>query len=584
MFSFLILFCQGMLLLSQVWVYDYPDTLVYSSINGRNFRSFQYDVKVRQGDSLYTSYVLADFNTFPDGQRSKMTEWNHSTTFSFDGQVSVEVMKTDSSFIGNCKVYPLTLQIPYTIENGNKLVISLTEPRKIYVEMEGMNEHPLFVFADPPETEVPDPSGADVELITTTMTAQQVREAINTTSKPIIYFEEGLHWYGDQTDKSYPGYQLPVLSNKTYYIPGGAYIVGSFLGNRVNQTSIRGRGIISACGKERLAQAVSIPYNLVYLENGGENQVIEGLTFTNPAHFVVLSRGKLAARNLKMFGWWHQTDGFGGENGSSLHDAFIKVNDDVVKVYRDNQRFSNLVIYKQINGAAFQLGWNAYGSATNCKVWDIYIVKDDDKTPGATSNTAVISLVNNGGSTIRNNSFERIYIENNVQRTIGIKVQGGSLEGLTVTDLYHRGQDNAGNYLIAEGGGFIKGISFLRNYYGEDCMESKEAYNMRFEGPVENIYFIGCPADNTSLSPRIPDPGPLALTCMDDPGQGGTIYISSEHPLVGASYSLFGIHGKLLERGSLEGNVSTIRVLNAGLYLLHVESLLGRISEKYLIH
>ena len=570
---------------AQVWVYDYPDTIVYTAVNGRNFRSVKYDVRVIQNDAVYPSYVLADYNTFPDGSRDKMTEWNHSTTFSFQGPVQVEVMKKDSSGIGTCNVYPLTLEIPWTIENGNKLVITLDEPRKMYVEMQGMGEHPLFIFADPPEEEVPDPQGADVELITTGMTALEVKTAINGTTKEVIYFEKGVHFYGEETNNTYPGYQLPVRSEKTYYIPGGAFVVGSLRGSGVNNTTIRGRGIISACGKERLAQSESIPFNLIYLDNGGENQVVEGLTFTNPAHFVVLSRGQMAATNLKMFGWWHQTDGFGGEHGSSLHDAFIKVNDDFVKVYRDNQRFSNLVIYKQINGAAFQLGWNTYGSASGCKVSDIYIVKDDDKVPGSTSNTAVISLVNNGGSTISNNTFERIYIENDVQRTIGIKVQGGSVQNLWVSELYHSGKDKAGNYLIAEDGGLIKDVYLNLNYYGEKCMRSKEDYNMRFEGAVEGVYFIGCPQDPTGITAPDPVDGPARVTCMDEPGTGGTLYVSGEEKKLKGNYTLYSLGGQTVQSGLLAGPVNRIRVEDPGLFILKLDLADGNvISGKYLIH
>ena len=96
--TILLILISGSKIYSQVWVYDYPDTIVYTEVNGRNFRSFMYDVNVVQGDSTYNSYVLADYNTFPDGNRSMMTEWNHSTTFSFDGEMTIEVMKKDSLY------------------------------------------------------------------------------------------------------------------------------------------------------------------------------------------------------------------------------------------------------------------------------------------------------------------------------------------------------------------------------------------------------------------------------------------------------------------------------------------------------
>lgn len=477
-----------------VWVYDYPDVLVDTEELGKNLRSSVYDVRIRQNEKLYLSYVLADYNTFPHGENKKlMTNWNHSTCFSFKGTIQIEITKKNRSKIGQCKVYPLKFNVPFTIENERKLIITLDKPRKLYVEMEGMDEDPLFIFADAMEKNIPDPAGNDVLLIKTDMNADQVKESIKTTSKNIIYFEKGIHSYGDVTDKEYAGYQLPLVSDKTYYIPGGAYIIGSFYGEDVHNTTMRGRGIVTGCGKERLAKSVSIPYNIVMFAGSGAGQVVEGITITNPPHFCILTRGKMDCVNVKMFGWWHQTDGFGGNEGSLIEDCFLKVNDDVVKIYRNKQIARNLVIYKQINGAAFQLGWGPYGSAHDCHISDIYIVKDDPKTPGGTGNTAIVNLRNNGGSEIKNLIFENVYVDNNVQRTLGITLKGGLMENIVLRNFVLLGKNNAFNYLHSQGKkGQIKGITIENMKIMDKCIINDEDFDLDIRGIVEKVNYVEC--------------------------------------------------------------------------------------------
>ncbi len=493
---------QAMALSASVWVYDYPDTLVYTQNLGRNFRSEVFAVTIKQAGQDYPSYVLADYNTFEGGQRQKMTAWNHSTTFSFDGTIVIEVRKKDGGSLSGAEVYPLHFQVPHVLADGGKaLEITLTQPRQLYIKLPGMFDHPLFIFADPPEINIPDPNGPDVLRIAPGMTASAVKNAIQSTSASTIYFEPGIHEFGSITDKTYPGYQLPIRSNKTYYLPGGAFVVGSFLGQGTSNVEIRGRGIISGCGKERLANAESIPFNLIQLDGQGNNQLVEGITMTNPPHFCILSRGQMITRNVKLFGWWHQTDGWGGENGSQLFDSFMKVNDDYVKLYRANQRVSNLVFYKQINGAAIQLGWNPYGQASNGYVSDIYVVADADKSPGGTSNTAVINLRNNGGSTIQNLTFENIYLEASVQRTLGIETDGGSVSNLLIRNVFLSGQNRSFNYLYGNGGGNISGITLQNIQINGQCMENDTDFNLRRQGGVSAVSYQACSTTDLQVNP-----------------------------------------------------------------------------------
>ncbi|MGQ1891323.1 hypothetical protein ACT29H_12860 [Thermophagus sp. OGC60D27] len=492
-FAILLLLLVSLSSFSQVWVYDYPDTIASTSRLGKLIRSDVYDVTVTQNGEGSKAFVMADFNTFDHGQRRLMTEWNHFSTFSFSGKVEIKIRKKDGSSIGMYEVYPKRKQVEHHLTRDNKeMVISLGKPGKFYVKMEGMDDHPLFLFADGPETKIPKINAPGVGVVKTSMSASQVIGLIKDPKNQVIYFEKGIHSYGEETGKDYMGYQLPLLDNKTYYIPGGSVVIGSFKGEASNVT-IRGRGIITGVGKERIGGTEGIPYNLIMLEgNDSGNQKVEGLTFTNPPHFVVLSRGEVHARNLKMFGWWHQTDGWGGGHHSSVVDCFFKVNDDIVKIYRDHQVAKDLVIYKQINGAAFQLGWNQYGQATNSEISDIYIVNDDPKTPKIPCNTAVFNLKDNDGAHISNIVFKNIYIENDVQLVFGLDVSGGSLKKLTFQNIHIDGDWRASNYIFKSKGALVKKIVFEDIFHKSRCIDEIELLDFKVNEDEAEIQLNKC--------------------------------------------------------------------------------------------
>lgn len=187
------------------------------------------------------------------------------------------------------------------------------------------------------------------------------------------------------------------------------------------------------------------------------------------------------------------TDGFGGNHGSVIKDCFLKVNDDTVKIYRNNMKAKNLVIYKQVIGAGFQLGWGAYGSAHDCHISDIYIVKDAPLAPDKKSTTGVISLQKNNGSEIKNLVFENFYIDNNVQRTFGIEARGGLVQNIILRNFIIRGKNNTWNYVWeTRDTGQVKDIKFENVRINGKCINSMEDFNLRTTGNVKNLIFSGC--------------------------------------------------------------------------------------------
>ena len=68
-----------------------------------------------------------------------------------------------------CLIRPQSYGLAYTIEN-NTFVIEIDRPRKISIEFDNSVEHALLLFADAPETDIPDKS-----------------------DKHLIYYEPGFH-------------------------------------------------------------------------------------------------------------------------------------------------------------------------------------------------------------------------------------------------------------------------------------------------------------------------------------------------------------------------------------------------------
>jgi hypothetical protein len=430
--TLVLLFSLVPLAQADVWTYPSP---------GDQFRSKEYSVKVLQDDEVQQSFTYQDKN--PDKKLiNRMTDYNHWTTFSFDGSVKIEVTRMNGSAAG-AEVRPLAAKIKPVISSST-IGFTITKPGKFWIKFPGMEEHPLFIFADPPETDVPDRNDKNVK-----------------------WFEGGkVHEIGEK---------FRVKSGQTIYLEGGAYVKGTITGRNVDNVTIRGRGILSGIDIPRKPGVAGIPWNLIQFDGSG-SQTVEGITCIQPPHFVLLSRGNFSVRNTKLFGWYHQTDGWGGGDDSLIEDSFLKVNDDVVKFYGQNQTARRLTIWQQVNGAPFQLGWGGNGqTATNCLAEDITIIRTENtnRNPAKTSNTSLLNLQKQDPeSRISGVTIRRVRIEDDALHLLGIKDASGSIAGIQLSDIEIHGKVGSPGYLLTAGSGKVEQISFENIRIGGDKVGS----------------------------------------------------------------------------------------------------------------
>ena len=333
--------------------------------------SDQYAVKVVQNGKQYDSFVYLS-KAQQKTNRSKTTSW---TTFSFSGRVTVFVTRLKAEAVKTCTILPSRYGITPRIE-GNRVAFELDRPRKVSVEFDGDTIHPMLVFADSLETDVPD-----------------------TNDPNVIYFGPGVHKIGDKF----------IGSGKTVYLAGGAYVKGRLRATDVQDLTIRGRGVLSG---EDYPHGSTYDHHLINIRGMQTKRVlIEGLTLVNsPLYNILITGSHSTVRNVKMISWWFSTDGpYVGRNGL-VEDCFIKVNDDALKPYESNTVIRDCVIWQLENGAPIQISWNMPSDNSGIHVKNIDIIRMEHRTHQI--NLAAINAIHGGNGHMSNYLFENIRIEN----------------------------------------------------------------------------------------------------------------------------------------------------------------------------
>ena len=317
-----------------------PELTVYPAPAGVTASS-QYQVTVEQAGAGRDSFVYRVLARKPDSNREADTSW---TSFSFAGEVTVRVEKLAGAATG-CLVRPRAAGVETSFA-ANVCTFTLTRPGNLSVEFEpdihNPIEHPMLVFANPPEVDVPDPADPDV-----------------------LYLGPGVHDLGAG---------VPIESGKTIYIAGGAWVNGAFVAaGPVENVTIKGRGVISGLFMDTGNQddnkdvpgIIDIPYR------ASKNLLIEGITTVDAPRFNIRAlASNTTIHNVKTMSWWFSTDGLVAGNASVIEDSFTKVNDDSIKLHWGDLVVRRNVLWQLENGGTFNLSWNIADDVHTFHVYD----------------------------------------------------------------------------------------------------------------------------------------------------------------------------------------------------------------------
>lgn len=500
----------------QVEVYPSP------GISDGVYASEKYAVSVTQAgetqaDEIMASYVNRSINnhsksvganvpevllTDPEREARFRTDSNHWTSFSFDGAVTVEVQLPERSTLGQVKVLPSNRAITATT-TGNRISFELDSPGNFYVQVEGEEREPLFIFAGALPPQRPDLTDPEV------YSGQQILDnpsLLNANVEQTIYFAPGMHiasepvfdsnglLLSDESDAA----RFPVLpSNTTVYIDGGAYVKGLFhVEDNVTNVHFLGRGVIS--GVDYPHQAGTWANHLLEFQgfgNRSSNMSVKGLTLVDmPKTCITARSGAIVIDNIKCLSWHANSDGIAAGTGSTIQNSFLKVFDDVIKLFHSNMVVDSNVIWHQQTGSAFQLSWNTRSTVSNVRVSNIDVIAIDrfqgsvlqtggsasDYTDGSRGNgpinNALINLRNLNGGELSDIQFENIRFEVQPFQLMQLQLKDfrpgftsgvGNVNGISLSHVYMPELPRVESYLLDNGVGTITNVSFANLYVNQ---------------------------------------------------------------------------------------------------------------------
>ncbi len=364
----------------------------------------------------------------------RSTSW---TSLVCGAPLTVRVAPIGREF-STCRVLPSALGIKAR-KIGSEAVLSIPRPCQVSVEFDGDTTHALLLFADPPEADVPAPD-----------------------DEGVIYFGPGRH---ELTEP------IVLRSGQTLYLAGGAYVCGHVVGPASKDARVRGRGVLSgellpnpATHETPSAYAdllrtfpALVHFRNMPLGNGDWDGTwkchVEGITLVDaPRDNVVFDGGWCSARWVKMIGWFFHTDGVMGGRNLTVEDCFFKVNDDAVKLYKQQTAARRCVIWQMENGAPFQFGWNNNGDQRGFLVEDCDVIRTEHFWK--TNQNAVFAALHAGSGHLGDYTFRNIRIENVRHRLFNLTMDGnkfatntarGSIRDVLFEDITVRGTQRLRN-------------------------------------------------------------------------------------------------------------------------------------------
>jgi len=253
--------------------------------------------------------------------------------FSFDGKVDIKVIPGRPVY--NFDVRPESANIQPT-SYRDQIHFTLDRPANLSVEINKNIKRPLFIFANPLETDIPDPNNKDV-----------------------VFFK---------SDSIYNVGTIKIKSSQTVYIEGGAIVRGTFIADKGKNIKILGRGIID---NRRYKRGEVRPIEI----NRCNHVLLEGIILAENRHWSCASFASknVTYRNIKIVSANDWDDGIDivGSQNILVDNCFIRTKDDCIAIKSgvnyytdfnssydvDNITVQNSVLWNGVWGNGLEIGF-----------------------------------------------------------------------------------------------------------------------------------------------------------------------------------------------------------------------------------
>lgn len=293
--------------------------------------------------------------------------------------------------INTAKVLPASAAISASIQD-NFVRFRLHNPANLTIEINGDPVHSLHLFANPPETDLP-----------------------NENDPNVIFFGPGTH------EVSY----LPLTDNQTVYISEGAVVkavidpnedfyyqqtglkgYGPFIIAEGRNIKIRGRGIIDC------SAVTTHGKNTIIIK--GENISVEGIIITNPALWTIpiYNSENITVKNVKIIGHRANSDGIDicSSHNVTVDGCFIRTLDDLIVVKTlsghgtaGDINVRNCVLWNQV-AHALSIGAEITSDIENVRFENCDVIHDIGRE-------YTLRIYHTDAATVSNITFENIRIE-----------------------------------------------------------------------------------------------------------------------------------------------------------------------------
>ncbi len=275
-----------------------------------------FSVEVRQGDEWKKIDV---YKVFVD----EVVDAKHTVRpssmayFDFSGAVDIRVIP-NNRHIENVKIRPLSYDIAHKL-NGDTINFSLTQPRKLSIEVNGEIFDNLQLFTNAPDPDAP--------------TAKELKQLRK--DKNYMYFGPGMHKLDEE---------LIVKSGQRVYVAGGAVIDGCIRIKDATDVKLSGRGMIYPKRK------------IGIFTDRSKNVSISGVFTTQCA---TGESDNVNIDNVKLMSYYGWGDGFNifASNNVSFNDVYARTSDDCMTIYCTRKgynggckhiRFENAILWADV--------------------------------------------------------------------------------------------------------------------------------------------------------------------------------------------------------------------------------------------
>lgn len=344
------------------------------------------------------------YQVFINGEESFVYDSPVPASFcNFDMNAPIDIMIKANRDIKWVDVRPLSYNIKPVFKDST-IRLHLDKPMHISIEINGSIKNPLFIFANPFETNIP-----------------------SKTDKNVLFFAAG---------KTYHPGIITLKDNQTLYVEGGAFVTAVIDANHAKNIRICGRGILDGTYNNNFndsairsgnfpaqARIEGKKYHRFINLVDCENITIEDVTMYNSTSWdvVPIHCNKVHINNIKIVSDNASDDGIDVVRSRNvlIEKCFIRTKDDCIAIKAtmnypksegvDSVLVQHCVFWNALWGNGLEIGFELNSS----ELKNIAFIDNDiiHVEAGAT-----MSIHNAGTATVSNVLFDDIRIEDSRQK------------------------------------------------------------------------------------------------------------------------------------------------------------------------